>query len=535
MAFASVEGLPAGYRLEYDLTGKQIRLVKINVGITATSWRAAFTDMGLARGWCHLVHRPARHDLPADPIRLSPLTSPGPDYLDSAVVNGGTYYYTVQSNLGAYSDEASALFSIAVRNFTAIPGYNTVGLSWTPVDAGTVTYTIHRATSPAGLISSSPVASPPPVTPTTRRSMARLTITPCKPSPARFPVKSAPRRRGRPERAAAVGASGRGVHRSGRKRDLHERSIHFGRAGGGAASTADAFHFVYLPVVGNCTIICRVDNSAPRPTSRRAGVMIRQSLNANAIELPRYWGRLLFITRVAPRLAIYTSSSTSNTTPLALGASDPQRQHPDRRSFRKRNNLDVLHRAHGHHVGHGLCRPGRQFGQHDRAQYRSLQQCFHHRRPTVRPGRHRRRPVGPIGLDGSDRCGQLHHQAVHDTWRPLHHTGHCDRHQLCRYHRTKRNDLLLCCLGGSGAGESVNSSQVAATPGRVPANGIWANVSGGNWSASANWLGGLIAGDIDKSATFNLAGGGTINQDMAGLTIGGLVFAQVVIPSPATA
>ena len=35
----------------------------------------------------------------------------------------------------------------------------------------------------------------------------------------------------------------------------------------------------------------------------------------------------------------------------------------------------------------------------------------------------------------------------------------------------------------------------------------------------------MIAGDIDKRATFNLAGGGTINQDVAGLTIGGLAFA----------
>ena len=149
-AFAAVEGLPAGYRLEYNLSGKQIRLVKIDVGVTATAVAG-----GIYLTWASpevgaTSYTVRRATTPGGPYTVVATDIAGTSFLDSAVVNGTTYYYTVQSNLGAFSDEASALFSVAVRNLAASPGYNTVGLSWTPVDAGAVTYNILRATSPGG-------------------------------------------------------------------------------------------------------------------------------------------------------------------------------------------------------------------------------------------------------------------------------------------------------------------------------------------------------------------------------------------------
>ena len=149
-AFAAVEGLPPGYRLEYNLSGKQIRLVKIDVGVTATAVAG-----GIYLTWASpevgaTSYTVRRATTPGGPYTVIATDIAGTNYLDSAVVNGTTYYYTVQSNLGAFSDVASALFSVAVRNLAASPGFNTVGLSWTPVDVGTVTYTILRATSPGG-------------------------------------------------------------------------------------------------------------------------------------------------------------------------------------------------------------------------------------------------------------------------------------------------------------------------------------------------------------------------------------------------
>ena len=46
--------------------------------------------------------------------------------------------------------------------------------------------------------------------------------------------------------------------------------------------TADAFRFVYVPVTGNCTIIARVVSVQNIDAWSKAGVMIRESLNANA-------------------------------------------------------------------------------------------------------------------------------------------------------------------------------------------------------------------------------------------------------------
>ncbi len=53
-------------------------------------------------------------------------------------------------------------------------------------------------------------------------------------------------------------------------------------AGADIQSTADGFRYVYVPATGNCTIIARVASVQNVNAWSKAGVMIRESLNANA-------------------------------------------------------------------------------------------------------------------------------------------------------------------------------------------------------------------------------------------------------------
>ena len=72
----------------------------------------------------------------------------------------------------------------------------------------------------------------------------------------------------------AVGVAGSAVYSNGV----------FSVTGSGADiwGTADAFRFVYVPVTGNCTIIARVVSVQNIDPWSKAGVMIRESMNANA-------------------------------------------------------------------------------------------------------------------------------------------------------------------------------------------------------------------------------------------------------------
>jgi fibronectin type 3 domain-containing protein len=53
-------------------------------------------------------------------------------------------------------------------------------------------------------------------------------------------------------------------------------------AGADIWNTADAFRFVYVPVTGDCTMVARVASVQNIDSWSKAGVMIRESLNANA-------------------------------------------------------------------------------------------------------------------------------------------------------------------------------------------------------------------------------------------------------------
>jgi autotransporter-associated beta strand protein len=74
--------------------------------------------------------------------------------------------------------------------------------------------------------------------------------------------------------------------------------------------------------------------------------------------------------------------------------------------------------------------------------------------------------------------------------------------------------------------ESLPSDEVSARPLPLPATGIWAASSGGNWSDVDNWLDFVIADGIGNSATFNQPGGGNVTLDTAGRALSTLNFAN---------
>lgn len=116
--------------------------------------------------------------------------------------------------------------------------------------------------------------------------------------------------------------------------------------GEGITDNSDEFRFIYLPVTGDCTIIARVTAfSGGLSSDARAGIMMRQGLEANAIEAsslfrPRLFGREVYFHRRSSTGGPTTTTSTdaaitpywvklvrSNTTPsdslvTAYGSTD---------------------------------------------------------------------------------------------------------------------------------------------------------------------------------------------------------------------
>jgi len=87
-------------------------------------------------------------------------------------------------------------------------------------------------------------------------------------------------------------------------------------AGAGVTSTADAFRYVYRQFSGNTTIVARVASATSPSTATRAGVMMRQNLNANSIEAsalykPTSTYYVYFLRRTSAGGS--TSSTTSST------------------------------------------------------------------------------------------------------------------------------------------------------------------------------------------------------------------------------
>ena len=75
-----------------------------------------------------------------------------------------------------------------------------------------------------------------------------------------------------------------------------------------------------------------------------------------------------------------------------------------------------------------------------------------------------------------------------------------------------------------GIGEQ--SAEASATPSLADSNGVWNLASGGDWMSAGNWQSTVIAIGANRSASFPLAAGGSINQNRSGLAIGALSFSN---------
>jgi len=91
-------------------------------------------------------------------------------------------------------------------------------------------------------------------------------------------------------------------------------------AGAGVTSTADAFRYVYRQFSGNTTIIARIATAASATSAERAGVMMRQNLNANSIEAsamykPTSTYYVYFLRRTSAGGSTSSTSSTAAAVP----------------------------------------------------------------------------------------------------------------------------------------------------------------------------------------------------------------------------
>jgi hypothetical protein len=86
-----------------------------------------------------------------------------------------------------------------------------------------------------------------------------------------------------------------------------------GGGGVGLCTNADSFRFVYVPVTGSCSIVARVVScSGSTATLARAGVMMRESTNANSIEVSTlFW---------VPSNSVFQSKRTTTGGNTGLGS-----------------------------------------------------------------------------------------------------------------------------------------------------------------------------------------------------------------------
>lgn len=245
-------------------------------------------------------------------------------YTDTGLVNGTTYYYVV-SALNAGGESANSTQASATPNtpppaptgLTATAGTNQVVLNWT-ASSGATSYNVKRATVSGGPYTT--IASPATTSfvdtnataPTTyyyvvsavgaggeSANSAEVSVTPFSGLPSPWVSQD----------IGTVGTAGSASYGSG--------TFTINGAGAAIGSTADAFQFVYQPSSGNCTNTVRVATIQNTGTAAKAGVMIRDTLNANAMEAG-VWvtpSSIVFTYRTSTGGATTTKTSNSKTAP----------------------------------------------------------------------------------------------------------------------------------------------------------------------------------------------------------------------------
>jgi autotransporter-associated beta strand protein len=206
--------------------------------------------------------------------------------------NGTTFNGSIRDariyNRAIYGLEAMEIFNEATwqapRYLTAIAGNSSVALSWTPSNSGTITYTVRRATSTngpfttvAGNLSATTWLDTAVTNGTTYYYLVNAggsaDSNQASATPSGTNVPS-------PWSAANVGTA------AGSPTNTFSNG-QFAVNGAGAQITAantttDSFRFVSIPVMGDCTVIARVEALGSSNGSAKAGVMFRESLVAGS-------------------------------------------------------------------------------------------------------------------------------------------------------------------------------------------------------------------------------------------------------------
>ena len=115
-------------------------------------------------------------------------------------------------------------------------------------------------------------------------------------------------------------------------------------AGAGVTGTADAFRFLYVSLSGNFTITAKVDSFNGTATNAGAGVMVRQSTAAGAIEasllFKSYSNQVKFNRRTTSQRE-YERDHQFHLGHFVLGAAGPQRDYRAGVQVQRRRHLDA--------------------------------------------------------------------------------------------------------------------------------------------------------------------------------------------------
>jgi autotransporter-associated beta strand protein len=208
----------------------------------------------------------------------------------------------------------------APRNLNALGGVGTVALGWQPTPGGSeTTYQIERATASGGPFTAiTSTATGNTYTDTTVADGStyfyRVRVSA---SGSLGPVSNVASATTSPAgmlpppitQTANIGGYGSpSVSYSSGSYTLTGRGL-------GATGIADSGYFLHVPVVGDCTIVARVGTlGTGGTTSRRAGVMIRQSLDAGAMEMATLVGPSQIQNTYRTSTGGNTSTSNTNST-----------------------------------------------------------------------------------------------------------------------------------------------------------------------------------------------------------------------------
>jgi fibronectin type 3 domain-containing protein/regulation of enolase protein 1 (concanavalin A-like superfamily) len=245
-----------------------------------TNWTVALDWPAVGAATCYNVKRSTIAGGPYTVLATVTATN----FSDATAANNTGYFYAVSAVNAAGESANSAEVAIAPQPFTptglqatAIPS-SQVNLSWNPF-TNAVSYNVKR----------SPVSGGPYTT--VVAAVATAIYTDSVPAGMKFYYVVSANSEGaetpnsaeaainlpypwQTQDIGAVGVTGAAGYTNGI----------FAGAGAGAdiQNAADAFRFIYVPVTNNCTIIARVVSEPNVNAWSKAGVMIRESLNANA-------------------------------------------------------------------------------------------------------------------------------------------------------------------------------------------------------------------------------------------------------------